>query len=52
MKTNMLARVRQHFDRPHLPRSVVRHNQRQWVRAIRLLGDRWLLAKPINGARS
>jgi hypothetical protein len=29
-------------------RSVDRHNRRAWVKSVRLLGDRWLLAKPVG----
>lgn len=45
MKTNMLIRVRQHFNCADVKTN--RHNQRQWVRSIRFLGDKWLLAAPI-----
>jgi hypothetical protein len=41
MKTNMLTRVRNLF-----PRS--RHNQRAWIKSVRLLGEKWLLATPVN----
>lgn len=41
MKTNMLTRVRAMW-----PDS--RYNQRAWVKSVRLLGDKWLLASPIN----
>lgn len=46
MKTNMLIRVRQHFNCADAKTN--RHNQRAWVRSIRFLGDKWLLAAPIN----
>lgn len=29
-------------------KSINRHNQRQWLRSVALLGDKWLLATPIN----
>ena len=29
------------------PKTVNRHNQRSWLRSVQMLGDRWLLAKPI-----
>jgi hypothetical protein len=45
MKTNMLIRARQHFNCADAKTN--RHNQRQWVRSIRFLGDKWLLAAPI-----
>ena len=28
------------------PKATNRHNQREWMRAIRQLGSRWLLATP------
>ena len=46
MKTTMLVRARAHFN--CADRLTNRHNQRQWIRSIRFLGDKWLLAKPIN----
>lgn len=48
MNTAHLKRVRRLFDRPDIPRHIVRHNCRAWVRSVRQLGDKWLLAKPIN----
>lgn len=30
------------------PKSVNRHNQRSWLRMVALLGDKWLLAKPVQ----
>ena len=41
MKTNMLTRVRRMYPNN-------RHLARQWVRSVRMLGDRWLLAKPMD----
>lgn len=47
MNTAMLRRVRRVFPRlPDVPTDVTRHNQRQWVRSVRFLGQRWLLAQP------
>jgi hypothetical protein len=46
MKTNMLVRARAHFS--CADRLTNRHNQRAWVRSIRFLGDKWLLANPIT----
>ena len=48
MNTTMLKLARQHFDRPYLPRSIVRHNCRQWARSIRHLGSKWLLAEHVE----
>lgn len=48
MNTAHLTRVRRMFFRDDIPTSTSRHNARQWVKSIRLLGDKWLLAHPIN----
>lgn len=36
------------FNHKHAPKSVVRHNATQWLKAIQYLGPKWLLATPIN----
>ena len=33
---------------PMVPRSIVRHNRRAWLRSVLRLGDRWLLAKQVE----
>lgn len=43
-----LTRVRRMFFHPMAPASVARHNARQWVRSIRFLNKRWLLAEPVQ----
>lgn len=48
MKTKALRRVRQLFNNPHIPTEHNRSYQRQWVRQVRQLGDKWLLANPIK----
>jgi len=45
MKTQMLIKVRQLFNVEYVPRSTNRHNQLQYIKAIRLLGDKWLIHK-------
>lgn len=30
-----------------VPKAINRANQRAWLRSVALLGDRWLLAKPV-----
>jgi len=45
MNTQMLIKVRQLFNVDYVPRSTNRHNQLQYVKAIRLLGDKWLIHK-------
>lgn len=48
MNTTKLRQARRLFDRPDIPRHIVRHNMRSWVRSVRMLGDKWLIAAPIN----
>jgi hypothetical protein len=48
MNTAFLTRVRGLYCVAGVPVSTQRHNCRQWVKSIRILGDKWLLAKPIN----
>lgn len=48
MNTQVLRRVRQLFSNPHIPAEHNRSYQRQWVKQVRHLGDRWLLAKPVE----
>jgi hypothetical protein len=50
MNTNALRHVRQLFNSTWIPPEHNRSYQRQWVRQVRLLGDKWLLAKPIQRA--
>ena len=48
MNTKMLKHVRQLFNTQGVDKRINRHNQRQWVRSIRYLGDKWLLAKHVQ----
>ena len=48
MNVTVLRHVRQLFNVEHVPTRTNRHNQRQWVRSLRQLGDKWLLAKPVE----
>lgn len=48
MKTRALKMVRELFAVDYVPIHTQRHNQRQWVKSVRRLGDKWLLAKPIE----
>jgi hypothetical protein len=45
MKTQMLIKVRQLFNVDYVPRSTNRHNQLQYIKALRILGDKWLIHK-------
>lgn len=46
MKTKMLIKARQLWDTGN-PR-LDRRNQLEWVRAIRVVGDKWLLGKYVE----
>ena len=46
MNTKYLTRVRQMYT-CGIPK-IDRHNQRAWVKSVRYLGDKWLLALPIK----
>lgn len=48
MNTTLLRRVRRHFSSDLVPMHVNRANRRAWVRSVRLLGNRWLLAQPVE----
>ena len=43
MKTEMLIKVRKLFNVDYVPRHINRHNQKQYIKSIRLLGDKWLI---------
>lgn len=45
MKTRVLRRVREMFNAEFVPSHINRANQRKWVRSVRTLGNRWLLAR-------
>ena len=44
MNTDILKHVRTLFIHEMVPTSTARHNMRQWVRAVRRLGDKHILA--------
>jgi hypothetical protein len=49
MTTEQLRRkARVMYNNDMVPDYINRHNQRQWVRSIRFLGDKWLLATPVQ----
>lgn len=43
MKTEMLIKVRQLFNSDYVPKHINRHNQRQYIKSIRQLGNKWLI---------
>ena len=48
MKTDMLRLARRLYNVDYVPREINRANQRKWVRSVRLLGSRWLLAEYVS----
>jgi hypothetical protein len=48
MNTRFLKRVRVMFATYDAPPEVIRSYQRQWVRSVRKLGNKWLVAKPVQ----
>ena len=48
MNTKMLRHVRQLWNVPHVSQEINRANQRKWIRSVRLLGDKWLLAHHVE----
>ena len=49
MQTLHLRRkARQLFNNDMVPAHTNHHNQRQWVRSILRLGDKWLMFKPMG----
>jgi hypothetical protein len=48
MNVQALRKVRKLFCVEGVPVHTQRHNCHQWVRSIRYLGDKWLLANPIQ----
>jgi len=48
MKTKALTIVRRLFCSDLVTDQVNRANRRKWVKAVRQLGDKWLLANPLQ----
>jgi hypothetical protein len=48
MNTIILKRARELWFIHDVPRNVARHNIRAWVRSVRLLGDKHILAIKIK----
>ena len=42
MNICILTKVRKLFNVDYVPNSTNRHNQRQYIKALRILGDKWL----------
>jgi hypothetical protein len=45
MNVTMLKKVRELYNVDYIPYWENRANQRKWIKSVRLLGDKWLLAK-------
>lgn len=41
MNVSLLRMARKHFNSDLVPDRTNRHNRRQWVRSLRILGDKW-----------
>jgi hypothetical protein len=48
MTTKLLKHTRELFKTYDVPEHVRRDYPRKWIRSIRLLGDKWLLAKHVT----
>jgi hypothetical protein len=47
VNTKMLKLARSLWSCPDVPREINRANALKWVRSVRMLGDRWLLARKV-----
>ena len=48
MNVLQLKRVRRLYNVDYISRELNRSNQRKWVVAVRMLGDKWLLAQSVE----
>jgi hypothetical protein len=48
MNVLQLKRVRRLYNVDYISRELNRANQRKWVAAVRMLGDKWLLAQSVE----
>ena len=48
MNTKLLKHTRELFKTYNVPESTRREYRLKWVRSVRLMGDKWLLAKPVQ----
>lgn len=48
MNTTQLVRARRMFNSDWVAPQINRANRLAWVRSVRQLGDKWLLATPIS----
>lgn len=45
---HLVKKARKLWNDPEVPPHINRHNRKAWIRAVLRLGDRWLLAAPIQ----
>jgi hypothetical protein len=48
MNIRYLTQVRRIFSTYDAPPEVIRNYQKQWVKSVRQLGDKWLVAKNVE----
>jgi len=48
MNTTALSMARRLFQIKDVPTHTQRHNIRSWVRSVRHLGNKWLIATPLE----
>ena len=48
MNISMLKKARMLWNVEYVTREQNRHNQLQWVRSVKALGDKWLLAQHVQ----
>ena len=47
-KIQLIKHALKLWNIPHVPREINRSNARKWIASVERLGDRWLLAQPIQ----
>jgi len=48
MNISMLKRVRGLWNVDYVSKQQNRHNQLQWIKSVKTLGDKWLLAQHVQ----
>ena len=48
MKTELLKTSRKLWNVDYMPRDINRANQLKWAQAVCKLGNKWLLAQPVE----
>ena len=42
------AKARENWNSEYVPAHINQANQRKWVRAVLMLGEKWILAQPVQ----